>query len=185
VSVRSRAQVVERREIILSPIANACANIASKNRELTELISAIAAEPLDSKTVDIGPLTMQLSGVVDAAVNGGLLKYREAFFEGTYMTEFPTHRRFLRPFSLVRVPVSECVCVRLPNGSHAIIEGGIWSSCICCPCWIGARLCALFLVYHFSVRVLFSPQISALRTILYALGRHFPPPKKQPPIPPK
>ena len=113
-SVCMRAQVVERREIILSPIANACANIASKNRELTELIGAIAAEPLDSKTVDIGPLTMQLSGVVDAAVNGGLLKYREAFFEGTYMTEFPTHRRFLRPFSQVPVPVSVVrLCVRV------------------------------------------------------------------------
>ena len=61
-------------------------------------VNHLQATPLSSE-VDIGPLTMQLSGVVDAAVQGGVMKYREAFFEGTYMDEFPDHRRHQQPFS--------------------------------------------------------------------------------------
>jgi hypothetical protein len=81
--------------VILSPIQNATLNIVTKNAELTELINNLAP----NTAADIGPLTMQLSGVVDAAVQGGVLKYREAFFEGTYMQEFPSHQQFLLPFS--------------------------------------------------------------------------------------
>ena len=41
---------------------------------------------------------MNLSGVIDAAVMGGVKKYREAFFDGTYIQEYPDHAKFIPKF---------------------------------------------------------------------------------------
>jgi hypothetical protein len=60
-------QVVERKEVVMSPIEGAVYNMRGKNKELLELIAAMDNAPVDG-TVDMGPLTMQLSGVIDAAV---------------------------------------------------------------------------------------------------------------------
>ena len=32
-----------------------------------------------------------LQGVIDAAVNGGIAKYQEAFFSPNFLNEFPSH----------------------------------------------------------------------------------------------
>jgi recombinational DNA repair ATPase RecF len=41
---------------------------------------------------------MQLAGVIDAAVQGGVEKYREAFFDGTYLMVHPQHAPFIQQF---------------------------------------------------------------------------------------
>jgi dedicator of cytokinesis protein 3 len=43
---------------------------------------------------------MQLAGVIDAAVSGGVEKYREAFFDGTYLLVHPQHAPFIQQFKL-------------------------------------------------------------------------------------
>ncbi len=41
---------------------------------------------------------MNLAGVIDAAVQGGVEKYKEAFFDGTYLLINPTHGPFVNQF---------------------------------------------------------------------------------------
>ena len=40
---------------------------------------------------NINPFTMVLKGVIDAAVNGGVKRYQEAFFAPEYIVANPTH----------------------------------------------------------------------------------------------
>lgn len=40
---------------------------------------------------NINPFTMVLKGVIDAAVNGGVFKYQDAFFVPEYTEENPDH----------------------------------------------------------------------------------------------
>jgi hypothetical protein len=61
------SQVVDRKEVVMSPVEGAVFNMRGKNKELLELITAMESAPLDG-SADMGPLTMQLSGVIDAAV---------------------------------------------------------------------------------------------------------------------
>ncbi len=49
---------------------------------------------------DIKPLSMQLAGVIDAAVQGGIQKYKDAFFTGTYLQENPHHSPHIANFKL-------------------------------------------------------------------------------------
>ena len=44
------------------------------------------------------PLSQQLTGVIDAAVQGGVAKYVEAFFESCYMEENPHEQRAMKRF---------------------------------------------------------------------------------------
>ena len=60
---------------MLSPIETAVDMVGNKNRDLRELVASYS-HGRDSKT-SINPLTMTLNGVVDAAVNGGIAKYKE------------------------------------------------------------------------------------------------------------
>jgi len=57
-----------------------------KNKSLSKTIESCEADP----THDIKDLSMQLNGILDAAVMGGVAKYQEAFFDGTYMTQYPS-----------------------------------------------------------------------------------------------
>ena len=58
----------------ISPIDHACETITAKNIELRNLIRD--PDP-------VLKLTQSLQGVIDAAVNGGLAKYQEAFFKSS------------------------------------------------------------------------------------------------------
>jgi len=89
-----RAEVVERVEILMCPIENAILNIVSKNAEIKEIISEVKSQDKPNT----GPLSMQLAGVIDAAVQGGVEKYREAFFDGHYLEKNPTHGPFIQKF---------------------------------------------------------------------------------------
>lgn len=67
-------EVIKTDIVHISPIDHACETITAKNSELRTLISD--PDP-------VLKLTQSLQGVIDAAVNGGLAKYQEAFFKSS------------------------------------------------------------------------------------------------------
>ncbi|KAJ8345593.1 hypothetical protein SKAU_G00297860 [Synaphobranchus kaupii] len=83
----SRWFEVERRELVeVSPLQNAVSVVEKKNQELRSLISQYDNRQLHS---NINLLSMCLNGVIDAAVNGGVARYQEAFFDKQYISSHP------------------------------------------------------------------------------------------------
>jgi dedicator of cytokinesis protein 3 len=95
--LQRRVFVVDKKESLLCPIQNAVLAIQNKNIELRELIEQVRSSTED-KPKQMGPLSMSLTGVVDAAVAGGVEKYREAFFSGEYLSNNPDHGPFVEQF---------------------------------------------------------------------------------------
>ncbi|XP_016889524.1 dedicator of cytokinesis protein 4b [Cynoglossus semilaevis] len=82
----SRWFEVEKREVVeVSPLENAIEVIENKNMQLRTLITQCQSRQMQN----INPLTMCLNGVIDAAVNGGLARYQEAFFVKDYIMNHP------------------------------------------------------------------------------------------------
>ena len=67
----------------ISPLQFACEDLETRNNILGQLIREHTAD----KARNLGPLTMRLQGTIDAAVNGGVAKYKAAFFSGETMRE--------------------------------------------------------------------------------------------------
>uniref|UniRef100_A0A4W3GY78 Dedicator of cytokinesis 3 n=1 Tax=Callorhinchus milii TaxID=7868 RepID=A0A4W3GY78_CALMI len=83
----SRWFEVERREVVeVSPLENAIQVVENKNQELRTLISQYQHKQLHA---NINLLSMCLNGVIDAAVNGGIARYQEAFFQKEYIMSHP------------------------------------------------------------------------------------------------
>ncbi|KAF7656728.1 hypothetical protein LDENG_00036720 [Lucifuga dentata] len=83
----SRWFEVEKRELVeVSPLENAISVVENKNQELRTLISQYQHKQLHG---NINLLSMTLNGVIDAAVNGGITRYQEAFFDKDYITSHP------------------------------------------------------------------------------------------------
>ncbi|KAM7421851.1 hypothetical protein PAMA_010079 [Pampus argenteus] len=83
----SRWFEVEKRELVeVSPLENATSVVENKNQELRTLISQYQHKQLHG---NINLLSMTLNGVIDAAVNGGIARYQEAFFDKDYITSHP------------------------------------------------------------------------------------------------
>lgn len=57
---------------------------ASQGKNVCSVRNAPGSGP-----VDVGPLSMNLNGMIDAAVNGGTGKYVEAFLSRDYSEAFP------------------------------------------------------------------------------------------------
>ncbi|KAG9490200.1 hypothetical protein GDO78_005859 [Eleutherodactylus coqui] len=82
----SRWFEVEKREVVeMSPLENAIEVLENKNLQLRTLISQCQTRQMQN----INPLTMCLNGVIDAAVNGGVSRYQEAFFVKEYIFNHP------------------------------------------------------------------------------------------------
>ncbi|XP_056132653.1 dedicator of cytokinesis protein 4b [Lampris incognitus] len=82
----SRWFEVEKRELVeVSPLENAIEVIENKNLQLRTLITQCQSRQMQN----VNPLTMCLNGVIDAAVNGGLARYQEAFFVKDYIMNHP------------------------------------------------------------------------------------------------
>uniref|UniRef100_A0A3Q1EV04 Dedicator of cytokinesis 3 n=1 Tax=Acanthochromis polyacanthus TaxID=80966 RepID=A0A3Q1EV04_9TELE len=80
----SRWAEVERREVMeVSPLENAIYVVENKTQELRTLISQYQHRQHHG---NINPLSMCLNGVIDAAVNGGIARYQEAFFDKEYIS---------------------------------------------------------------------------------------------------
>ncbi|XP_049341467.1 dedicator of cytokinesis protein 3-like isoform X2 [Astyanax mexicanus] len=83
----SRWFEVERREVMeVSPLENAIYVVENKNQELRTLISQYQHRHHHG---NINLLSMCLNGVIDAAVNGGIARYQEAFFDKDYISSHP------------------------------------------------------------------------------------------------
>ncbi|KAK7884171.1 hypothetical protein WMY93_027294 [Mugilogobius chulae] len=83
----SRWAEVERREVVeVSPLENAIYVVENKTQELRTLISQYQHRQHHG---NINPLSMLLNGVIDAAVNGGIARYQEAFFDKDYISCHP------------------------------------------------------------------------------------------------
>ncbi|KAG5273390.1 hypothetical protein AALO_G00150830 [Alosa alosa] len=82
----SRWFEVDKRDLVeMSPLANATEVIENKNLQLRTLIAQCQTRQMQNSN----PLTMCLNGVIDAAVNGGLARYQEAFFAKDYIENHP------------------------------------------------------------------------------------------------
>lgn len=82
---RRRVPVADRKEVLLSPVENAVRTILDKNEELHEKCNQV--EISKDVSVDVGPLSMILNGMIDAAVNGGTWKYISAFLNDEFLQE--------------------------------------------------------------------------------------------------
>ncbi|XP_029630018.1 dedicator of cytokinesis protein 3-like [Salmo trutta] len=83
----SRWFEVDKRELVeVSPLENAIYVVENKNHELRTLISQYQHKQLHG---NINLLSMCLNGVIDAAVNGGIARYQEAFFDKEYISSHP------------------------------------------------------------------------------------------------
>ncbi|XP_058855498.1 dedicator of cytokinesis protein 3-like isoform X10 [Acipenser ruthenus] len=83
----SRWFEVEKREVVeVSPLENGIYVVENKNHELRTLISQYQHKQLHG---NINLLSMCLNGMIDAAVNGGIARYQEAFFDKDYITSHP------------------------------------------------------------------------------------------------
>ncbi|EGW09299.1 Dedicator of cytokinesis protein 4 [Cricetulus griseus] len=72
-------------KVEMSPLENAIEVLENKNQQLKALISQCQTRQMQN----INPLTMCLNGVIDAAVNGGVSRYQEAFFVKDYILSHP------------------------------------------------------------------------------------------------
>ncbi|XP_042900639.2 dedicator of cytokinesis protein 3 isoform X2 [Parasteatoda tepidariorum] len=99
-------EVINWHVVELSPITHACETVEHMNKELRKLIAQYTAEPRRS----ISPLSMRLQGVIEAAVNGGIAKYQEAFFTLEFSLQNPeeTHKIIkLKSLILEKVQILE------------------------------------------------------------------------------
>ncbi|KAK2187560.1 hypothetical protein NP493_162g07017 [Ridgeia piscesae] len=78
-------EVAETHTEELSPVETAIDAMEMKNNELRQLVT----QHLLNKNLTLKPLTMRLNGVLDAAVNGGISKYQDAFFSEEFALTHP------------------------------------------------------------------------------------------------
>lgn len=75
----------------ISPLRNAIETMETANKSLQELIIAHYNDP----SLPLNPLSMKLSGILDAAVMGGITNYEKAFFTSEYVTAHPEEAKQL------------------------------------------------------------------------------------------
>ena len=93
-SMRRRIPVISEKVVEFTPFQTAINNLVQKNGELSKTIETLENDPAKSTNA----ISMELNGVLDAAVMGGVAKYREAFFDGTYLTAYPDETRIVGQF---------------------------------------------------------------------------------------
>ncbi len=64
-----------RRTEMVPPVTHACESVESKTKELRRMTDELTEQQVQR-------LSLSLQGVIDAAVNGGVARYREAFLQG-------------------------------------------------------------------------------------------------------
>ncbi|XP_021694044.1 dedicator of cytokinesis protein 1 isoform X4 [Aedes aegypti] len=71
--------------VVISPIEMAIETMEAKNRGIRELVLEHRSDP----TLPIHSLSATINGVVDAAVNGGIPIYEDAFLSPEYLIRYP------------------------------------------------------------------------------------------------
>ncbi|KYQ90993.1 DOCK family protein [Tieghemostelium lacteum] len=75
-TIHRRSEVIKKSQVDLSPLENAINSVSQKNEELDEMVKKYERSP----QLNLNPLAMALNGSIDAAVNGGVSLYKDAFF---------------------------------------------------------------------------------------------------------
>ncbi|GAA5856905.1 hypothetical protein JCM8547_008456 [Rhodosporidiobolus lusitaniae] len=91
-TVLRRSEVVEIRLIEISPVENALKDVETKRAELANLerrFRALSQTEPDLRKINSNPLSMALNGAVDAPMNQGIPKYREAFLKPEFIASLP------------------------------------------------------------------------------------------------
>ncbi|XP_045606392.1 dedicator of cytokinesis protein 3 isoform X3 [Procambarus clarkii] len=78
-------EVVDQKLDQLCPPQYACETVERNNKQIRQITLHYRANPQDN----IQPFTMRLQGTIDAAVNGGVAKYQDAFFGPDYLVVYP------------------------------------------------------------------------------------------------
>ncbi|XP_076362645.1 dedicator of cytokinesis protein 3-like isoform X4 [Tachypleus tridentatus] len=84
-------EVIDRQLEEISPIAHAWETVDHMNKELRRLIAQYTSDPKRS----ISPLSMRLQGVIEAAVNGGIAKYQQAFLTPSFASQNPEQAEYI------------------------------------------------------------------------------------------
>eukprot|EP01006_Ploeotia_vitrea_P054501 TRINITY_DN67895_c10_g3_i1.p1 TRINITY_DN67895_c10_g3~~TRINITY_DN67895_c10_g3_i1.p1 ORF type:complete len:438 (+),score=274.69 TRINITY_DN67895_c10_g3_i1:233-1546(+) len=87
--LRRVANVLNEKRVQLTPIEVAVQQLYQKNMELKAIVENATFDVNAGKKVDVNTMSMMLAGVIDAAVQGGINKYREAFFTADFARENP------------------------------------------------------------------------------------------------
>jgi len=84
-SVRRRVPVKKLTQQLITPLQNAVNSISDKNVHVAGVVDTVH----NDLQHNVSDLSMNLNGIIDAAVMGGITKYREAFFDGVYFASHP------------------------------------------------------------------------------------------------
>ena len=84
-SFLSPSVVLRPLQVELDPLAIAIETVSSKTAE----VRTLTALHLENRSLNINPLSMLLSGLIDAAVGGGIKNYRIVFFNPEYSASHP------------------------------------------------------------------------------------------------
>lgn len=98
-NIQRRLEIVQTSEIIRSPLENATNAVLLKNNELSEIIAKMQNSPNEIK---VDRLSMALSGILDAAVNGGTAKYQHAFLSQKFIQDSRNNKKVLEGISLLQ-----------------------------------------------------------------------------------
>jgi dedicator of cytokinesis protein 3 len=91
-TVLRRSEIVEIRLIEISPVENALKDVESKRTELSNLerrYRGISQSEPDRRKINCNSLSMALNGAVDAPMNQGIPKYRQAFLQPEFIASLP------------------------------------------------------------------------------------------------
>jgi hypothetical protein len=93
-NIKRMMRIVDVKYLHLNPLENAMKDIEDKVNELQD---SVISHILDERP-DTNELSMLLNGTIDAAVNGGILKYLDAFFSQEYKDKHPDQKETLSRF---------------------------------------------------------------------------------------
>ncbi|KAG7160013.1 Dedicator of cytokinesis protein 2-like [Homarus americanus] len=98
--------VIKTRSIELSPLENAVETMSTANTEVYDLVKKYSRD----STLLLHPLTRKVSGMVDAAVMGGIVNYEKAFLTPEYIASHPNDEEKLdnlRHLIAAQIPILE------------------------------------------------------------------------------
>ena len=95
-SEKSNSEIIETNEVDLTPIEFALEQMQEKNLQVLDRIDTYSE---DGRPTDSQPFIQTVQGVLDAAVNGGVVKYKNAFLITSYLEENPSHQVYVERLS--------------------------------------------------------------------------------------
>lgn len=116
--------VVHQRLQEVPPLVHACESVEAMNQELRRLVALFSREP----SRGIAPLSMRLAGVIEAAVNGGIAKYQEAFFGPRFALDHPEQAPHI---TRLKALILDKVRAGFPWGFARTFPPSLLSLCVC------------------------------------------------------